>query len=94
MPKFNEKIKLLADKKIAFLGFGIENQALVKFILAEKLPAAMTICDARGQNAFGKKYRALAKRGITWKLGEEANKDLTASIFYSVHRAGRSSIRK
>lgn len=46
------------NKKIAFLGAGSENRALLDFFLAEKLEAEFTICDSREEvkEELQKKY--------------------------------------
>ena len=43
----NEKIQDLQNKKIAILGLGLENLALVKYILKKKVKCEITICDKR-----------------------------------------------
>ena len=42
-------IKRLKNKKIAILGLGIENYALVNFLIKHKIVCDITICDARGK---------------------------------------------
>ncbi len=67
----------LQCKKIAILGLGLENQALVDFLLAKKIDCALTICDARLAPALGEKYQALAKhKNISWQLGPTYNQNL------------------
>ena len=62
----------LKNKKIAILGLGIENLALVKFILKHKVKCEITICDRRNDvNRSG-----LAKVKISWQLGRDYNKNL------------------
>ncbi len=70
-----EKINLnnLTNKKICILGYGIENQALVNFLIKKKISCQITICDAkknvRTQNlAF--------PQNIRWCLGKNYNKNL------------------
>lgn len=41
------------NKKIAILGFGIENRALVDFLVAKKLECEITICDSRTADEIG-----------------------------------------
>ena len=56
----------IAGKKICILGFGIENQALVKFLRAKKVPCDITICDAR---KTGKNYdKNLEKYDIIFRI--------------------------
>jgi UDP-N-acetylmuramoylalanine--D-glutamate ligase len=40
-------LKDLKNKKIAILGWGVENRALVDFLIKKKVPCEITICDAR-----------------------------------------------
>ncbi|MCX6796113.1 MAG: UDP-N-acetylmuramoyl-L-alanine--D-glutamate ligase [Candidatus Falkowbacteria bacterium] len=74
----NKKIILQLDnKKIAFLGLGIENLALIKFLLKKKTVGQITVCDFKTKEALGKSYLALAKyKKINWKLGDNANRGL------------------
>ncbi|MCU0678908.1 MAG: UDP-N-acetylmuramoyl-L-alanine--D-glutamate ligase [Planctomycetes bacterium] len=76
MAKFKVKLEGLTGKKIAFLGLGRENTALLRFFLGEKLPAIFTVCDQRDALALGRNYRTLKRRGVNWKLGQEARSDL------------------
>lgn len=70
-------IKQLQNKKIAFLGFGIENQALIKYLVKKKVKCEMTICDARPKEKLGGKYLELNKENaINWQLGKNYNKHL------------------
>ena len=41
------ELKDLQNKKIAILGLGIENIALVRYLLKHKVKCEMTICDKR-----------------------------------------------
>ncbi len=76
--KQQKKLNILQNKKICMLGFGIENQALVKFLIDKKIDCEITICDARKniiktQNfAFIQKYK-----NIRWRLGKNYDKNLT-----------------
>ncbi len=70
-------LKNLQNKKIALLGLGVENYAMLKFLLKQKVKAEFTICDQRNKEALGDKFTELAKnKAIGWKLGEEYNKGL------------------
>ncbi|MBU0647351.1 hypothetical protein KJ809_02945, partial [Patescibacteria group bacterium] len=44
-----QELKKLYNKKIALLGLGIENYALVKYVLDKKINCEITICDARNE---------------------------------------------
>ena len=67
-------LNLLNDKKIAILGLGIENLALVKYLLKHKVNCGITICDRR------KNIKAIQKlpprENIHWQLGKNFNKNL------------------
>jgi len=65
----SNKLNKLKNKKIAILGFGIENKALVEFLIKEKVEAEITICDAR----VGAKEEV---RGVKWHLGKNYDKNL------------------
>ena len=43
----NYGLSFLKNKKIAFLGLGIENLALARYLLKQKVKCELTICDAR-----------------------------------------------
>ncbi len=67
----------LKNKKIAILGLGIENHALIKYLLKKKLKTEITICDARSKEQLGEKYLEFEKeKNINWRLGEEFNHGL------------------
>ncbi|MCF7794943.1 UDP-N-acetylmuramoyl-L-alanine--D-glutamate ligase [Patescibacteria group bacterium] len=51
----NELIKILENKKIAILGLGLENQALLKYIKKVNLEFNITICDFRAQTEINDK---------------------------------------
>ena len=64
----------LKNKKIAILGLGIENLALVKYLLKRKINCEITVCDARkGVATSGILPR---RKNIHWQLGENFNQDL------------------
>ncbi len=79
-------IKYLDNKKIAILGLGLENLALVKYLLKHKVKCEITICDAR--NDVKKKWILPASCGagmtrersgtakIKWQLGKNYYKNL------------------
>lgn len=73
------------------LGLGIENYALIKFLLRQKINCEITVCDARGAKELGKRYKELTrlsaifprksasspyKSALKWQLGKNYNKDL------------------
>ncbi|PKL72133.1 UDP-N-acetylmuramoyl-L-alanine--D-glutamate ligase [Candidatus Kuenenbacteria bacterium HGW-Kuenenbacteria-1] len=76
LSKFNTKnlLKKIKNKKIAFLGLGIENYALIKYILNKKINCELTICDARSEKELNKKYKEFKK--LKWQLNKNYNKNL------------------
>ena len=68
-------IKSLHNKKICLLGLGIENHALLEFLLAKKIPAEITVCDARTKRELKSRYGACVK-GVTCKLGRRYDSEL------------------
>src|SRR3989338_9824213 len=87
-----KSIKNLKGKKIAILGLGIENLALVRYILKHKIKCQITICDKRedvkAKNPWipacagmTNKKTGMTKGGagmteIKWQLGKGYNKGL------------------
>ncbi len=71
-----EKIRLaeLGTKKIALLGFGLDNQALLALLEKHKIKAEITICDARPLSVLPAARSAYSK--IDFRLGAAFNKDL------------------
>ncbi len=68
----------ILHKNIAFLGLGIENLALIKFILNQKINCQITICDFKNEQELGEKFNSLkARKNIHWKLRKEANRNLS-----------------
>jgi UDP-N-acetylmuramoylalanine--D-glutamate ligase len=65
---------VLKNKKIAILGLGIENQALVMYVLKKKIKCEITICDKRDKKEFGSKYKKF--KNLKWQLGKDFNKNL------------------
>jgi len=61
-------IKDLQNKKIAILGLGLENLALVKYLLKHKIKCEITVFDARKE--------IKNKLPIFWQLGKDYNKNL------------------
>jgi len=70
----------LINKKIVILGLGLENIALVKYILKHKIKCEIMVCDKRKdikvkmQNAGLRVKPAMTK--IKWQLGKGYNKNL------------------
>src|SRR3989338_9681337 len=58
----------LNNKKIGILGLGLENQALVKYLLKEKVKCEITVCDARPEIKNDLPVR--------WRLGSNFNRGL------------------
>lgn len=69
--------KELTGKKIAILGLGIENQALLKYLLKQKINNPITICDSRSVKELGDRYNDFKKyKQIKWRLREKFNQKL------------------
>jgi UDP-N-acetylmuramoylalanine--D-glutamate ligase len=67
----------LQNKKIALLGLGVENYALLKFLLKKKVKAHFIVCDLRGAAALGDKFQELNRfDNVVWQLGKEFNQKL------------------
>ena len=67
----------LGRKKICMLGFGIENQALVKFLIDKKIDCEITICDVRKNIIKTQNFAFLRKhKNIRWRLGKNYDKNL------------------
>ncbi len=64
------ELKQLDHKKIAILGLGIENFALVEYLLKHRIDYLITVFDRRTPQAFREKYEKLKNR-VAWKLGNE-----------------------
>jgi UDP-N-acetylmuramoylalanine--D-glutamate ligase len=65
------------NKKVGILGLGIENYALIKFLITQRIKCKITICDSRNYEELIVKYKFLAnKKGISWKLGVDEIKRL------------------
>jgi UDP-N-acetylmuramoylalanine--D-glutamate ligase len=78
MSKFN--LDKLKNKKIAILGLGSENLALIKFLISQRIKTAVTICDARSRRQLGARARELGRtRGrltLRWRLGKDYDRGL------------------
>lgn len=77
-----QKLKKLEKKQLAFLGLGVENLALVKYLLAQKVRAEYTICDFRSWEQLGERFAELNKAAdrvriiLKWQIGADYNKNL------------------
>jgi UDP-N-acetylmuramoylalanine--D-glutamate ligase len=69
-------IKKLENKKIALLGLGKENSALLCFLFKKTKKANITICDFRPKKELKKLAPKDEKKQIKWKTGPGFNKDL------------------
>lgn len=63
------------------LGLGIENQALIKYLLKHKVGCEITICDRRDEKYLGDNLRLLRRlsaprNDIKMQLGKKYNKNL------------------
>ena len=70
----NNSLKQLNNKKIALLGFGLDNQALLALLNTAKIHADITICDARPLASLANAKSAYSK--INYQLGKNFNKNL------------------
>jgi UDP-N-acetylmuramoylalanine--D-glutamate ligase len=69
----NMNLNKLQNKKICILGYGIENRALVDFLILKKIPCEITICDA---NNVVETYN-YASLHIVWRSGKNYDKNLS-----------------
>ena len=78
-------MRSIAGRKICILGYGIENQALVDFLIKKKVKAEITICDARKEAKLPTRLAevkdeaqvgSLASKGAKWRLGKNYDKNL------------------
>ncbi len=83
MSTFNKKISYLKNKKIAILGLGIENLALVNFLLNKKVECQLVICDIRPEKEMREKMEKVSssfyKDSVTdlkLNLGKDYDKDM------------------
>ena len=65
----------LTNKKICILGLGIENYALVEFLISKKINCQITICDAKN-NVKTHSHASLKKhKKISWHLDKKVTID-------------------
>lgn len=70
-------LKNLENKKIALLGLGLENYALLKFLLFKKVKAHFIVCDKRGADVLGEKFEELNRfNNVVWQLGPDFQQKL------------------
>ena len=73
----NLTLKKLHHKNIALLGLGLENQALLDYLLKNKVAANFTICDKRSTTGLGDLYSKYQKnKNISWRLESKYNTEL------------------
>lgn len=71
-------LSILKKKNIGFLGLGLENFALIKFILRNGIECQITVCDFKDADRIGDNFQVLkSRKNVHWKLGEEANQNLS-----------------
>ena len=73
------ELKKISKSKIALLGLGLENLALLKFLIKNKAASDITICDARPLEKLLpllEGMKASEKKKLQWRLEEKFNKDL------------------
>lgn len=68
----NLTLKKLENKKICFLGLGIENYALLQYLLKKKIKAEFTVCDSRKK--IQNQYKLPKK--VKLNLGENYDNNL------------------
>ncbi|MDP3899971.1 MAG: UDP-N-acetylmuramoyl-L-alanine--D-glutamate ligase [bacterium] len=75
-------LKDLRNKKIAILGLGVENQAMLEFLLRKNVQAYYTVCDSREYQELCdrcdpiKKNSEQKKIKLVWKFGKNYDKGL------------------
>lgn len=82
MSTIKNNLAILQNKKIAFLGLGIENIALIKFLIKNKVKCELTVCDSRTKHQLGDRFSKIrdlgekAKNTVKWENGDSSNKAL------------------
>ncbi len=66
------KKKSANNTKVALLGLGLDNLALLKLFIKNKAPLDITICDLRPKNSLPN----VKNQHIKYKLGTDAKKNL------------------
>jgi UDP-N-acetylmuramoylalanine--D-glutamate ligase len=73
----NKILKKLEDERIAFVGLGIDNYALLSFLAKQKLKLDITVFEGRSAADLGDRYTKLKKYpNISWKFGLARPKNL------------------
>lgn len=74
----NKLIKILENKKIALLGLGLENLALLKYLNKAKLNFNLTICDFREEKKINNKLKEvnLNPKNYNYQLKNSFNHNL------------------
>ncbi len=67
-------LKKIQNKKICILGLGIENYALIKYLLKKKVSCEIIICDSKKK--IKNIYPDLKKKNIKWNLGNNYDSNL------------------
>ncbi|MDD5527938.1 MAG: UDP-N-acetylmuramoyl-L-alanine--D-glutamate ligase [Patescibacteria group bacterium] len=78
-----DKIKFLQNKKIAMLGLGVENLALVKFLLKNKIDCHISICDPKPAAELGDRFleiKELARKNKMPEINLMAGKNYDAHL--------------
>jgi UDP-N-acetylmuramoylalanine--D-glutamate ligase len=68
---------MFKNKKIAVLGLGIENYALLNYLFKNKSGCEITIFDRRNKEKLGDKYKELKTR-VEWRFGHAYRKNLSS----------------
>lgn len=66
----------LSGKKIALIGWGLENMSLVKFLLKKKIKCELTVCESRRAPELQERYSDFAKYNLQWQLGPKHQQGL------------------
>ncbi|MCD4762051.1 UDP-N-acetylmuramoyl-L-alanine--D-glutamate ligase [bacterium] len=74
MSNIKQLKKAFKGKKIALLGFGIENQAFLGWLQKQKIDCEITICDQKKELDLA--YPDLNQDNISWNLGANLDKNL------------------
>ncbi|MCK5416744.1 UDP-N-acetylmuramoyl-L-alanine--D-glutamate ligase [Candidatus Parcubacteria bacterium] len=69
-------LKSLKNKKIAFLGLGVENYALIEFLLSKKINCKITVCNLNDPFKTSRGVELKQHNTITWKCGKNYDKNL------------------
>jgi UDP-N-acetylmuramoylalanine--D-glutamate ligase len=67
--------EIFTGKKVAFLGLGTDNIALLEYLQKCNIKGRFTVCDLRGRTQLGERYREFDK-SVSWQLGRRYNAGL------------------